>query len=172
MSIDIDVRSLLSFADTVRDVEDDWELESLEFEHERRPLRGAVHFRVRLSRARSGLLAEVVVTATVELVCSRCLREYEQPVTAEFSEVAALHGAVAEEGAEGGLEVSEAGTLDLEPLLYEALVLGIPMKPLCGPECAGICPTCGADLNTGPCGCAPEAVDPRLEILKKLKESR
>jgi uncharacterized protein len=43
------------------------------------------------------------------------------------------------------------------------------MKPLCAEDCRGLCPQCGANLKTAPCPCRPEAVDSRLEALKKFK---
>jgi uncharacterized protein len=62
----------------------------------------------------------------------------------------------------GRLEEDELGVVRIlgdevstEPLVTEQLVLNLPMKPLCRPDCAGLCPTCGADLNAGRCECAP-----------------
>jgi uncharacterized protein len=59
--------------------------------------------------------------------------------------------------------------LETEPVLIEQLQLNIPMKPLCRPDCAGLCPTCGADLNQGACACAKPA-DPRWDRLAALRE--
>jgi len=47
--------------------------------------------------------------------------------------------------------------LDLREEARETLLLEMPMVPKCRPDCRGLCPRCGADLNQGPCGCAPEA---------------
>jgi uncharacterized protein len=44
-----------------------------------------------------------------------------------------------------------------EPLIAEQVLLSLPMKPLCKPDCAGLCPTCGADRNAEPCQCRPPA---------------
>jgi uncharacterized protein len=46
------------------------------------------------------------------------------------------------------------GDVDLEPLVRDAVLLELPQAPLCRPDCQGLCPTCGADRNVGPCGCA------------------
>ena len=48
--------------------------------------------------------------------------------------------------------------------------MALPMKPLCKPDCKGLCPSCGKDLNLGACGCTHETIDPRWEALKALKE--
>ena len=53
-----------------------------------------------------------------------------------------------------GVVYVEDHELDTEPLLFEQVQINIPMKPLCRPECAGLCPHCGADLNAGACSCA------------------
>jgi uncharacterized protein len=60
--------------------------------------------------------------------------------------------------------------LETEPILLEQLQLNIPMKPLCRPDCAGLCPVCGADLNLGACACPERAGDPRLAALAALRD--
>ena len=63
----------------------------------------------------------------------------------------------------------EEEVLDTRPILLEQLQLNIPMKPLCRPDCQGLCPQCGADLNLGACGCGERQVDPRWAALAALK---
>jgi uncharacterized protein len=60
------------------------------------------------------------------------------------------------------------GALDIIELLREQFQLALPMKPLCGEACRGLCPECGANLNRAECGCAPKWEDPRLAPLKGL----
>lgn len=50
----------------------------------------------------------------------------------------------------------------------EYILLELPTKFLCKPDCKGLCPQCGKNLNEGKCSCSARQVDPRLEILKKL----
>ena len=64
--------------------------------------------------------------------------------------------------------VSEGGWLDLTPLLREQGWLAVPMKPLCTPNCKGLCPQCGTNLNLESCACEKVHIDPRLAALKKL----
>ncbi|HVL93480.1 MAG TPA: DUF177 domain-containing protein [Acidimicrobiales bacterium] len=61
--------------------------------------------------------------------------------------------------------------LDLEPMARDAVLLELPLAPLCSPECQGLCPTCGADRNQGDCGCAPQKVDDRWAALDALREN-
>ncbi len=60
------------------------------------------------------------------------------------------------------------GMIDLEPLVRDAIVTKLPLTPLCSPDCRGICPDCGADLNEGECRCST-SVDPRWAVLDRLK---
>jgi uncharacterized protein len=55
-------------------------------------------------------------------------------------------------------------------MLFEQIMLQIPMRVLCKGTCKGMCPHCGKDLNTTSCDCRTEFVDERLAVLKKLKK--
>ena len=58
---------------------------------------------------------------------------------------------------------------DLDALVKEDVLLAIPSKVLCKPDCKGLCSQCGKNLNDGPCDCK-EPVDPRLAGLLSLLE--
>lgn len=58
--------------------------------------------------------------------------------------------------------------LDLRPLLRDAILLDLPIAPLCREDCQGLCPSCGSDLNDGSCGCQPAPPDPRWAVLDVL----
>ena len=68
----------------------------------------------------------------------------------------------------GDLYVTEE-ILETDPILIEQLQLNVPMKPLCRPDCKGLCPECGADLNEGACSCGEAKVDSRWAALAALK---
>ncbi len=57
---------------------------------------------------------------------------------------------------------------DLTEAVRQYTALAVPMKPLCQADCAGICPTCGQNLNQGACACPPPEGDTRREKLQKL----
>jgi len=59
--------------------------------------------------------------------------------------------------------------LDLEPLVREAVLLELPLAPLCRADCAGLCPDCGADRNDVDCGHQLEVHDPRWDVLDDLR---
>lgn len=60
------------------------------------------------------------------------------------------------------------GALDLDEVCEGDIFLELPSKFLCRPDCKGLCPVCGKDLNEGQCQCDTKRIDPRLEVLKKL----
>ena len=53
--------------------------------------------------------------------------------------------------------------------MREQFYLALPMKPLCGNDCKGLCPTCGTNWNKGTCDCSNQSEDPRLAALKALR---
>ena len=66
--------------------------------------------------------------------------------------------------------VTEDGCLDVDELLRELFEMNFPQKILCREDCRGLCPRCGADLNTAPCTCSGTTPDPRLASLGALLE--
>ena len=114
------------------------------------------------------------VNARLELECGRCLEPFELPVEADFDlrYVPSIANSGNEEQEVGNEDLSVAfyreGMLDLVDLLREQFVLALPMKPLCGEDCRGLCPQCGTNLNKTQCACTPAWEDPRLAALKSL----
>lgn len=110
-----------------------------------------------------GLLATGTVDGGWDGLCRRCLG----PVRGE------LHVPVQElfEPSPRDGESYPLGhhTVDLEPLAREALTLALPLAPLCSPDCRGLCPTCGADLNQRDCDCPPVEADHRWSALDELR---
>jgi len=110
-----------------------------------------------------GLLATGTVHAPWTGECRRCLGPVSGQLAVEFCE---LFEDTPRDGESYQLRLD---TIDLAPLAREAILLDLPLAPVCAPDCAGLCPVCGADLNDGPCGCAPASVDPRWAALDVLR---
>lgn len=113
------------------------------------------------------------------VACNRCLKPVRQEIEATIDLVLVERLRKRERSAEEALEAEELGLVEVEdgqfdsrPLILEQVELGLPMKPLCREDCAGLCPQCGQDLNEGRCGCRREFVDPRWAALAKFKESK
>ncbi len=106
---------------------------------------------VMVDRVSGGYLVKVALTARVYGPCMRCLKDTRLEIAAEQEEFAPTAG-----GQWDPAELSEFINdlvVDVDALAREAVVLALPLQPLCSDDCRGLCPHCGADLNLGPCGC-------------------
>ena len=114
------------------------------------------------------------VAAELELPCSRCLEPFRMPIAASFDvrylPASAASGDVEREVDDEDLETSyyRDDEIDLNELLREQFYLALPMKPLCGEGCRGLCAQCGTNLNADTCDCAPVWDDAPLAALKGL----
>jgi uncharacterized protein len=116
-----------------------------------------------------GLLVTGTVGATAMVGCVRCLRELDLEVEVEVRELFALERGDDEDE---GYAVLPDDRLPLDTLARDALVLAFPAFPLCRPDCAGLCPVCGADRNTIDCGHGgTDNIDPRWAGLADLRTS-
>jgi len=106
------------------------------------------------------------MSGAVEAECRRCLAPARARVDEELHLLFA--DATDEESDDSDVYMLEprATTVDLRPALREQWLLAVPGFALCREDCKGLCPRCGADLNAGPCGCAPE-IDPRWAALRR-----
>ena len=113
------------------------------------------------------------VSGSIEGTCSRCLKSYSLPLEKEFSLLLLPASLEPKSGAlnrdEMGLSYYSAEEIDLSPLIREQVLLALPIRPLCAEQCRGLCASCGADLNQGPCRCAPAQGDPRMAAFRALK---
>ncbi len=129
---------------------------------------------VRMVRTPRSILAGCTLHTEVELTCGRCLSVFNSPVTLNFEEeymptVDVGNGlplSLPEEP--GAFTIDAHHVLDLTEAVRQYTLVAIPMKPLCHEECAGLCQTCGRNLNQGPCGCPVQETDPRWSALKEL----
>lgn len=130
--------------------------------------------RVRL-RAQGTGNDEVVVRGTLEGTllesCRRCLEPVRMPVAHQVAFVFAPADEL--EPDEAGGEVRELppgeSELDLSDAIREELILRADRYVVCRPDCRGLCPSCGLDLNDESCECTLEEPDPRWDALRALK---
>lgn len=122
----------------------------------------------RVTRTQQGLLIQVKMSARIQTECVRCLSEFSQSLIIDFSELYAFNY---RSTTEAGLILPEDGKIDLTPLIREYMLLEIPINPICRPNCKGLCPVCGEDLNQVDCGHHLQNTDPRLDALKSFLDS-
>ncbi len=119
---------------------------------------------LRLESFSGGVRATGVLEAPWHGICRRCSLAVEGVVRVNVDE-RYLHDRVA--GDEESYPL-ESDVLDLAPLVHDAILLDLPLAPLCRPDCAGLCPFCGIDRNEASCDCAP-APDARWAMLDELR---
>jgi DUF177 domain-containing protein len=118
----------------------------------------------RFSRTPQGLLLQGEFKAETNLECVRCLDMYIQSLGWSVTDLFAFDR---RNITESGLLVPEDGQIDLESLLREYALLEFPISPVCKPDCKGLCPVCGENLNKTDCGHRLEADSP-FAVLKDL----
>jgi uncharacterized protein len=126
----------------------------------------------------SEVLVNGMLEGEVELLCSRCLNAYTMRVRLQINVVyepsevinKEEHYKLKSDELDTGFYKND--TLDADEVLVEQLLLNLPMKPLCSPECKGICPKCGADLNVLSCNCGVSEIDTRLKVLEQLLKKK
>jgi uncharacterized protein len=116
------------------------------------------------------------LTTTLELTCSRCAEPFLLPVDSSV-ELRFLPQALAgQRDADPDDDPTTAfyadDRIDLGQVVREQCYLAIPMKPLCTPDCKGLCPQCGINLNNERCDCVTRWQDPRLAVLQSIAVSR
>ncbi|MBO4313768.1 MAG: DUF177 domain-containing protein [Desulfovibrio sp.] len=142
---------------------------------------------VRLIPTDGGCLVRGTLTGRVVMQCARCAEDAEMPVEGRFENFEALPSIAAtveadEEGKDEDFEPVEEDThivieggvpsLNLAEICWEEFLMALPPSPLCRPDCKGLCPGCGANLNNGPCTCRDAGTDPRMAVFRGLKVSR
>ncbi len=123
----------------------------------------------------------VLVTARLRGIqregCSRCLRDIDVPVSLEIEEEF-FAGTDGNAGAalpapedKDAFRIDAQHVLDLDEAVRQSWATARPMQPLCRPDCRGLCPRCGQDLNQGTCSCPPDE-DERWNALRELAREK
>jgi uncharacterized protein len=134
---------------------------------------------VRLSLTGRGILIRAELQTEIAGVCGRCLRSVVTPIDVEIEEEALPSvdidtGLPVDTSAEpDALRLTDHHELELETPIREAISLAEPIAVLCRPDCRGLCPDCGVDLNDNPSHShADEEIDPRLAALADWRGDR
>lgn len=113
------------------------------------------------------------VTGTVslhlEIPCDRCLKPVDCPFELSLEREIDTNATDEERIADLDEQAFVQGyLLDVDRLVYDELIVNMPMKVLCREDCKGVCPRCGADRNLGDCGCDLTELDPRMSVIRDL----
>ena len=122
---------------------------------------------LRLSRTKEGILVQGTLHVGLDDECYRCLDAIERDVTLSIEELFAYPPSRDVE-----FSLTDDGILDLAPLVREEALIAASTGALCKPDCKGLCPDCGVNLNYTQCSCHEEKIDPRLATLKELLNAK
>ena len=129
---------------------------------------------VTLTHTNRGILVKGTMTANVTGVCSRCLNSADCSVNFdledEFLPSMDTPKGLSLPKEPDSFAIDSNHVLDLSEVIRQYTLLAMPTKLLCRPDCAGICPSCGHNLNQGPCQCPPQVHDQRWSKLVLLKK--
>jgi uncharacterized metal-binding protein YceD (DUF177 family) len=121
-----------------------------------------VSMRLRLESVMEGVLVSGEVDVPLVGSCARCLEPVEDTLELDLQELFAYSGSTTEATSdEDEVRLVENDTIDLEPLVRDAVVLSLPLAPVCSDDCRGLCVDCGQRLADLPPDHAHEVVDPR-----------
>jgi uncharacterized protein len=122
-----------------------------------------VEISLRLESLSDGIVVDGTVTVPWSDSCRRCLAPASGEVVCDVHE---LYQQVLTDP--DAFEIV-GDQIDLSRMVKENILLEAPIAPLCRPDCAGLCPTCGIDLNVASCDCVTVELDPRWQALSELK---
>jgi len=120
------------------------------------------------------------ISTVVRMNCGRCLQSFKMPLESSFAlaysqkEPASEHSDSNKEELEltaedMGLIYYQGEEINLKNEIQEQVVLAFPLRTICKPDCRGLCPKCGADLNTEECDCDRSSPVGKFDALKNLK---
>jgi len=135
------------------------------------PQGSPVDLDLRLESVMEGVLVSATAKAEVTGECVRCLDPIARSVEVSMQELYAYPGRERDvDDDDSELPELEGDLIDLEPVLRDAVVLALPLRPLCRDDCPGLCAECGAQLADDPAH-GHEAADPRWAALQGLLDT-
>jgi uncharacterized metal-binding protein YceD (DUF177 family) len=159
----VDLRELGRRAGSMQEIDrtlpapDGWKVELIGV-----PVGASVHLHLRLESVMEGVLVTGEVDAPLTGSCARCLEPLEDTLELDLQELYAYAGSTTEATSEEDeVRRVEGDFLDLEPMVRDAVVLALPLAPVCDENCAGLCVDCGERLDDLPPDHTHEVLDPR-----------
>jgi uncharacterized protein len=127
---------------------------------------------LRLEAVMEGVLVSGTARASLAGECARCLDPVTSSIEVEFQELYVYSDTRSGESAEDDERRLEGDLIDLEPVVRDAMVLALPLSPLCQDDCPGLCTDCGVRLADAGPDHHHDAVDPRWAALQGMLDQR
>jgi uncharacterized protein len=124
---------------------------------------------------KDGIKLSGLLRGAVKVLCSRCLQEFvlDLDEVIDFMLLAPLPPDAPEEidlkSEDLDTEFFDGVTIDVDHIVTEQIFLALPQRPLCRPECKGLCPGCGVDLNVESCRCERSETGSPFDVLRSMK---
>jgi len=131
---------------------------------------------LKIQKADEEYFCQGIVRAKVELECMRCLDKYNKDMKFKTGFIIcseAYHDQLKEEAEDNEEYVFCYGNeikADISEAIRQAIILAVPMMPLCSEDCAGLCTKCGINRNHKSCDCQTEVIDERWRGLMDLQQ--
>lgn len=152
---------------------------SIDAYHVNCTLKGSPRLEINVLPVDKGWLLRGRLQAEVVVPCSRCCKDTPLVLDEKFEDYVPmpeddepLPETTFEEGDNHLVFEQGALMIDFASIAWEQFALALPTTPLCSPDCKGLCPHCGQDLNVGTCHCSEEQGDPRMAVLRGLTITR
>ncbi|SFL06128.1 YceD family protein [Halanaerobium salsuginis] len=136
------------------------ELNSLKFAEREIEVADLIEINLEVFNTTDSFLVKGTITSKLKLNCSRCLKEFIEPIELAISEEVLKE------------EMEDQSELFIDEIIIDNIILSLPMKVLCSDDCKGLCPQCGQNLNEGECDCEIDTIDPRLAKLKEFYDKK
>jgi uncharacterized protein len=170
MPYKVEVRSILESLSASREISGSIVAPDVELGGQTYTFDGPIGFAITLTNAGAGVVAAGEARARVVTPCVRCLTDFTSDVVAEIEGFYVRPGHEGEFPEEQEVEsIADDSTIDLEPAVLQSFVVELPFAPVHDRGCKGICPMCGADLNTDSCGCGRGAPPSPFDALADLE---
>lgn len=111
---------------------------------------------------------EMNVATEIQRTCSRCLASYNEKIDFDADYVFVKNP----ENMKGDSYLLKGDLIPLDDIVIDEIASQMTMKPLCKPDCKGLCPQCGKNKNVDDCSCKQDEVDPRLQILSSFLDKK
>jgi uncharacterized protein len=131
-----------------------------------------VELDLRLEAVMEGVLVSGTARAPLSGECARCLDPLTSSIEVEFQELYVYSDTRSGGSAEDDERRLEGDLIDLEPVVRDAMVLALPLSPLCQDDCPGLCTDCGVRLADAEPDHHHDAVDPRWAALQGMMDQR
>lgn len=117
---------------------------------------------------RKELLLETSVNVSLNIPCDRCLSDVKKDFNIGISKRLNMGTPAGESDDADEFSFIDDGFLDVDKLVYNEILVNMPMKVLCSENCKGICNRCGANLNSQTCNCDTTELDPRMSKIRDI----